>query len=91
MLSFFYIVLYNILVDEVIKMGRFPSIAAAKAKTGAAKGKLYSMYSRDIYDKAKKGGANPESNFALKQVILVLMNLLKKQDMKLLVQVDQLL
>ena len=50
-------------------MGRFPSIAADKAKTGAAKGKLYSMYSRDIYDKAKKGGANPESNFALKQVI----------------------
>ena len=50
-------------------MGRFPSIAAAKAKTGAAKGKLYSMYSRDIYDKAKKGGANPESNFALKQLI----------------------
>ena len=50
-------------------MGRFPSIAAAKAKTGAAKGKLYSMYSRDIYDKAKKGGSNPEANFALKQVI----------------------
>lgn len=50
-------------------MGRFPNIAADKAKTGAAKGKLYSMYSRDIYDKAKKGGANPESNFALKQVI----------------------
>ena len=34
-------------------MGRFPSIAAAKAKTGATKGKLYSMYARDIYDKAK--------------------------------------
>ena len=50
-------------------MGRFPNIAADKAKTGAAKGKLYSMYSRDIYDKAKKGGANPEANFALKQVI----------------------
>ena len=50
-------------------MGRFPSIAADKAKTGAAKGKLYSMYARDIYDKAKKGGPNPESNFALKQVI----------------------
>ena len=50
-------------------MGRFPNIAADKAKTGAAKGKLYSMYSRDIYDKAKKGGANPESNFALKQLI----------------------
>lgn len=50
-------------------MGRFPSIAASKAKTGAAKGKLYSMYARDIYDKAKKGGASPENNFALKQVI----------------------
>ena len=50
-------------------MGRFPNIAADKAKTGAAKGKLYSMYSRDIYDKAKKGGANPEANFALKQLI----------------------
>ena len=50
-------------------MGRFPSIAADKAKTGAAKGKLYSMYARDIYDKAKKGGANPEANFILKQVI----------------------
>jgi YebC/PmpR family DNA-binding regulatory protein len=51
-------------------MGRFPSIAASKAKTGAAKGKLYSMYAREIYDKAKKGGsASPESNFALKQVI----------------------
>lgn len=50
-------------------MGRFPSIAADKAKTGAAKGKLYSMYARDIYDKAKKGGASPEANFVLKQVI----------------------
>ena len=50
-------------------MGRFPNIAADKAKTGAAKGKLYSMYARDIYDKAKKGGASPEANFALKQVI----------------------
>jgi YebC/PmpR family DNA-binding regulatory protein len=50
-------------------MGRFPSIAADKAKTGAAKGKLYSMYARDIYDKAKKGGPSPEANFALKQVI----------------------
>jgi YebC/PmpR family DNA-binding regulatory protein len=50
-------------------MGRFPNIAADKAKTGAAKGKLYSMYARDIYDKAKKGGANPEANFSLKQVI----------------------
>jgi YebC/PmpR family DNA-binding regulatory protein len=50
-------------------MGRFPSIAADKAKTGAARGKLYSMYARDIYDKAKKGGPSPEANFALKQLI----------------------
>lgn len=27
-------------------MGRFPNIAAAKAKTGAAKGKLYGMYAK---------------------------------------------
>ena len=30
-------------------MGRFPNIAAAKAKTGAAKGKLYGMYAKEIY------------------------------------------
>lgn len=51
-------------------MGRFPNIAAAKAKTGAAKGKLYSMYSREIYDKAKKGGStNPDANSSLKRII----------------------
>jgi len=50
-------------------MGRFPNIAAAKQKTGAAKGKIYSMYSREIYDKAKKGGTNPEANSSLKRVI----------------------
>ena len=30
-------------------MGRYPNIAASKAKTGAAKGKLYSMYAKEIY------------------------------------------
>ena len=34
-------------------MGRFPNIAAAKAKTGAAKGKLYGMYAKEIYQAAK--------------------------------------
>ena len=29
-------------------MGRFPSIAADKQKTGAARGKLYAMYSKEI-------------------------------------------
>ena len=35
-------------------MGRFPSIAADKQKTGAARGKLYAMYSKEIYNAAKK-------------------------------------
>lgn len=50
-------------------MGRFPNIAAAKAKTGAAKGKLYGMYARDIYQTAKNGGTTPEGNPALKRLI----------------------
>lgn len=50
-------------------MGRFPNIAAAKAKTGAAKGKLYGMYAKEIYQTAKNGGANPEGNPSLKRLI----------------------
>lgn len=50
-------------------MGRFPSIAAAKAKTGAAKAKVYSMYAKEIYNIAKKGGADPVANPSLKRVI----------------------
>ena len=50
-------------------MGRFPSIAASKAKTGAAKGKLYSMYAREIYLAVKSGGTEPESNSSLKRMI----------------------
>ena len=50
-------------------MGRFPNIAASKAKTGAAKGKLYGMYAKDIYQAAKNGGVTPEGNPALKRLI----------------------
>lgn len=50
-------------------MGRFPSIAAAKQKTGAARGKLYGMYAREIYQIAKNGGATPEGNPSLKRLI----------------------
>jgi len=50
-------------------MGRFPNIAAAKAKTGAAKGKLYGMYAKEIYQAAKNGGVTPEGNPALKRLI----------------------
>lgn len=38
-------------------------------KTGAAKAKLYSMYAREIYDVAKKGGADTNSNATLKRLI----------------------
>lgn len=50
-------------------MGRFPNIAAAKAKTGAAKGKLYGMYAKEIYQAAKNGGVTPEGNPGLKRLI----------------------
>lgn len=50
-------------------MGRFPNIAAAKAKTGAAKGKLYGMYAKEIYQAAKNGGTTPEGNPNLKRLI----------------------
>lgn len=50
-------------------MGRFPNIAAAKAKTGAARGKLYGMYAKEIYLVAKNGGTTPEGNPSLKRLI----------------------
>lgn len=50
-------------------MGRFPNIAAAKQKTGAARGKLYGMYAREIYQVAKNGGTTPEGNPSLKRLI----------------------
>lgn len=49
-------------------MGRYPSIAADKQKTGAAKGKLYSMYAREIYSVAKKS-TDPDANPSLKRLI----------------------
>ena len=50
-------------------MGRFPNIAASKAKTGQAKGKLYGMYAKEIYLAAKNGGVTPEGNHSLKRLI----------------------
>jgi len=38
-------------------------------KTGAAKAKVYSMYAREIYQTAKTGGTNPDSNHALKRLM----------------------
>lgn len=50
-------------------MGRYPNIAASKAKTGAAKGKLYSMYAKEIYQAAKTGGASLDANASLKRLV----------------------
>lgn len=49
-------------------MGRFPSIAADKQKTGAARGKLYAMYSKEIYNAAKKS-TDLDANPTLKRLI----------------------
>ncbi len=51
-------------------MGRAYEVRKASIqKTGAAKAKLYSMYAREIYDVAKKGGTDPVSNASLKRVM----------------------
>lgn len=51
-------------------MGRAYEVRKASIqKTGAAKAKLYSMYAREIYDVAKKGGIDPTSNASLKRLI----------------------
>ena len=50
-------------------MGRFPNIAASKAKTGAAKAKMYSSYAKEIYQVAKTGGADPNGNLNLRRLI----------------------
>ena len=44
-------------------MGRYPSIAADKQKTGAARGKLYAMYAKEIYSAAKKSVAKRNPGF----------------------------
>lgn len=54
----------------VIFMGRAYEVRKASIqKTGAARGKIYSMYAREIYDVAKKGGTEVESNSNLKRLI----------------------
>ena len=51
-------------------MGRAYEVRKASIqKTGAARGKIYSMYAREIYDVAKKGGTEVESNSSLKRLI----------------------
>lgn len=50
-------------------MGRFPNIAASKAKTGAQKAKVYSSYAKEIYQVAKQGGTDPNGNLALRHLI----------------------
>lgn len=50
-------------------MGRFPNIAASKAKTGAAKAKVYSSYAKEIYACAKQGGTDPNGNLTLRHLI----------------------
>ena len=51
-------------------MGRAYEVRKASIqKTGAAKAKLYSMYAREIYQVAKNGGTELESNASLKRLI----------------------
>ena len=51
-------------------MGRAYEVRKASIqKTGAARGKLYSMYAREIYQVAKTGGCETTSNAALKRLI----------------------
>ncbi len=51
-------------------MGRAYEVRKASIqKTGAAKAKLYSMYAREIYQAAKTGGTELESNSALKRLV----------------------
>lgn len=51
-------------------MGRAYEVRKASIqKTGAAKAKLYSMYAREIYQAAKTGGVELESNSVLKRLV----------------------
>ncbi len=51
-------------------MGRAYEVRKASIqKTGAAKSKLYSMYAREIYQAAKTGGPELESNAVLKHLV----------------------
>lgn len=51
-------------------MGRAYEVRKASIqKTGAAKGKLYTTFAKEIYLAAKKGSPNPEANVTLKRLI----------------------
>ncbi|MBO4245238.1 MAG: YebC/PmpR family DNA-binding transcriptional regulator [Bacilli bacterium] len=50
-------------------MGRFPNIAASKAKTGAMKAKLYSTFAKEIYLAAKSGVPEVDNNLSLRRVV----------------------
>ena len=51
-------------------MGRAYEVRKASIqKTGAAKGKLYSMYAKEIYQAAKNGGTSLDANAALKRLV----------------------
>ncbi len=51
-------------------MGRAYEVRKASIqKTGAARGKIYSMYAREIYEVAKNGGTELESNLELKRLV----------------------
>ena len=51
-------------------MGRAYEVRKASIqKTGAAKGKIYTTYAKEIYLAAKKGVPDPESNIVLKRLV----------------------
>lgn len=51
-------------------MGRAYEVRKASIqKTGAARGKIYTTFAKEIYLAAKKGSPNPEANITLKRLI----------------------
>jgi YebC/PmpR family DNA-binding regulatory protein len=50
-------------------MPKFKNIAAKKGKLDQAKNNMFVKLAREIYMEARRGGANPESNFKLKTAI----------------------
>lgn len=51
-------------------MGRAYEVRKASIqKTGAAKGKIYSMYAKEIYQAAKNGGTSMDANASLKRLV----------------------
>lgn len=51
-------------------MGRAYEVRKASIqKTGAAKGKIYSMYAKEIYQAAKTGGTSLDANASLKRLV----------------------